>query len=320
MTAFVPAFVEIRKRSLAAKGKTIRKRRARRQLVPKGIERQFRSELLLMVREIADLFRERLFPELDRIVAAGRLRDDSARADVEDVGFIIESIVGPLKSKISATNLNRGEMLADRFFNATSKRQRTQLLKQLRGVLGVDAFPPEEQLGSMLTSFRKENRNLINNLTNSQIDDISNIVQREVRAGTRPSAIEALILKRFKVSEKKAALIARDQVNKINGQLNRMRQTNLGIDQYIWRTSRDERVREKHLQREGQIFSWNEPPDGGHPGQEVNCRCTAEPFIPELTETESPAERRKVIGDIKEQREELRGSLTGQQSRRLIAR
>ena len=35
---------------------------------------------------------------------------------------------------------------------------------------------------------------------------------------------------------------------------------------YIWRTCGDDKVRAQHQSRDGQIFSWNNPPQGGHPG------------------------------------------------------
>lgn len=47
--------------------------------------------------------------------------------------------------------------------------------------------------------------------------------------------------------------------------------------QYIWRTVKDDRVRPEHAAREGQIFSWTDPPDDGHPGEAFGCRCWAEP-------------------------------------------
>lgn len=53
---------------------------------------------------------------------------------------------------------------------------------------------------------------------------------------------------------------------------------------YIWRTRRDRRVRSQHADREGRVFSWNDPPTGGHPGEDFNCRCTAEPYYPEVAE------------------------------------
>ncbi len=48
------------------------------------------------------------------------------------------------------------------------------------------------------------------------------------------------------------------------------------VERYIWRTVGDERVRDGHAGREGQVFLWNNPPEGGHPGEDYNCRCWAE--------------------------------------------
>lgn len=47
--------------------------------------------------------------------------------------------------------------------------------------------------------------------------------------------------------------------------------------QYIWRTAGDSKVRSSHAERDGKIFSWDNPPEGGHPGEDFGCRCTAEP-------------------------------------------
>lgn len=46
--------------------------------------------------------------------------------------------------------------------------------------------------------------------------------------------------------------------------------------EYIWRTQGDGKVRSEHAEREGKTFSWDSPPDGGHPGEAPNCRCWAE--------------------------------------------
>ena len=45
---------------------------------------------------------------------------------------------------------------------------------------------------------------------------------------------------------------------------------------YVWRTVGDEKVRGAHAAREGRRFQWNNPPDGGHPTEDYNCRCWAE--------------------------------------------
>ena len=52
-------------------------------------------------------------------------------------------------------------------------------------------------------------------------------------------------------------------------------------DYYIWHTVGDEKVRDYHAAREGKVFNWYIPPAGGHPGEDYNCRCWAEPYEPD---------------------------------------
>ncbi|MEM6780497.1 MAG: colicin E3/pyocin S6 family cytotoxin [Pseudomonadota bacterium] len=59
---------------------------------------------------------------------------------------------------------------------------------------------------------------------------------------------------------------------------------------YVWRTVGDGKVRGAHAAREGQVFSWDNPPDGGHPGEDYNCRCWAQKYVPG-----DPASRQRAI-------------------------
>jgi len=45
---------------------------------------------------------------------------------------------------------------------------------------------------------------------------------------------------------------------------------------YTWHTVGDGNVRPSHAERNGKVYSWDSPPDDGHPGEAYNCRCTAE--------------------------------------------
>lgn len=49
---------------------------------------------------------------------------------------------------------------------------------------------------------------------------------------------------------------------------------------YLWRTAGDDKVRGEHGARAGKTFTWNNPPDDEHPGDDYNCRCWAEPVTP----------------------------------------
>jgi|GEM_PF-809911 len=62
------------------------------------------------------------------------------------------------------------------------------------------------------------------------------------------------------------------------GLINQLRQEDLGIEQYIWRSQDDAKVRDNHAAYDDRVFRWDNPPEGGHPGEAHNCRCFAEPI------------------------------------------
>ena len=48
----------------------------------------------------------------------------------------------------------------------------------------------------------------------------------------------------------------------------------------IFGTSEDERVRPTHQNNNGETYSWDNPPfETGNPGDDIQCRCTAEPVV-----------------------------------------
>lgn len=79
----------------------------------------------------------------------------------------------------------------------------------------------------------------------------------------------------MEIGFRRARLIARDQMAKLNSDMNEYRQQQIGVEQYQWRTILDGRERPHHHERNGKVFSWSTPPKGGHPGREINCRCRA---------------------------------------------
>jgi SPP1 gp7 family putative phage head morphogenesis protein len=111
------------------------------------------------------------------------------------------------------------------------------------------------------------------------IDEIGQTVDRGYRRGLRHEEVARRINERLGVARSRAALIGRDQTNKLNGRLFQQRFTRAGVQRYIWRTSLDERVREAHAANEGQEFRWTDPPPTGHPGEDIQCRCTPEPVL-----------------------------------------
>lgn len=58
---------------------------------------------------------------------------------------------------------------------------------------------------------------------------------------------------------------------------------------YKWRTLKDKNVRDSHKPREGKIYYWNNPPKGGHHGEDHGCRCWPEAFdLPKIKSAYNP--------------------------------
>jgi SPP1 gp7 family putative phage head morphogenesis protein len=78
-----------------------------------------------------------------------------------------------------------------------------------------------------------------------------------------------------------ALLVAEDQINKLNARLSMERQLDAGIESFRWRTKGDGRVRQRHRDLEGTVWTWESggPAGVGLPGTPVRCRCSAEAVI-----------------------------------------
>lgn len=145
----------------------------------------------------------------------------------------------------------------------------------------VGITPHDLGVEDKIKEFRAQNIALIDKAANAYADDVEAVLGDPDNYGIRVEDLKSKLVERGNVSESRAELIARDQTLKLNGQLNELRQTNAGIESYVWSTSHDERVRPDHAELDGQEFRWSDPPEPGHPGQDINCRCVALAVLPE---------------------------------------
>lgn len=153
---------------------------------------------------------------------------------------------------------------------------------------GIDLYGGNQELQDYMAAAAFQNAQLIKSIPSQYLEQVQNIVMGNMRQGMRPSYIEQQLVKQFGVTTRRAKLIARDQTSKIQGEMNRIRQVNSGINYFKWVTSQDERVRHSHVAvakrdvgyGEG-VFRWDDLPvvDGvpTFPGQPINCRCVARP-------------------------------------------
>jgi SPP1 gp7 family putative phage head morphogenesis protein len=138
------------------------------------------------------------------------------------------------------------------------------------------------RIAQLLQRKMVENVDLIKDAIGDLKDSVFALIEKPENLGLRVEDLAAQIKERTSGGESRAALIARDQTLKANGDLVRERQLSAGITRYVWSTSQDERVRDTHAELEGETFDWDNPPEPGHPGQDYQCRCVAIPVVSEF--------------------------------------
>ncbi len=179
------------------------------------------------------------------------------------------------------------EDLAGYFAKETSKAQRAQLAKQLSSALGIDVLPDESFVPELIEYFTHENATLISGIPEVLHREVANLTARAFTKRMDPETFAQHLAKRFDVAESRARFIARDQLGKLWGQLNAVRQRGIGVTKFIWSTMGDERVRPMHEDLEGKKCDYDNPPvvnpagDRLLPGEDYNCRCDA---IPDLSD------------------------------------
>lgn len=244
---------------------------------PDAYERQYRRLLLSIVGQIRDA--------VESIVIAG-LPPIAEQAQQERPGDRFDAWPDDLDRLITRLSLKADEITRPQAYDPelqqiardVARFNKQQFQRISESVLGVNIVVQEPYLAAQLSAFEKQNRALIKKLTADQVGDIEGVAMRGLQRGRRIEDVTQDILKRVDVAESRARLIARDQVQKLNSNLTELRQREVGVESYIWRTSRDERVRDSHKAHNGKRFQWDDPPSStGHPGEDVNCRCYAEP-------------------------------------------
>lgn len=174
------------------------------------------------------------------------------------------------------------KVVANSFVTNTDDTNKRRFYSAIEDSIGVNlqSVIQSENLEDVLIATTRENVSLIRSIPEEYFKKLESIVFTGTTQGSKAGSMIQQITKLGHSTTKRAKLIARDQTSKLNSALNQQRQQNLGVEEYIWRTAGDDRVRSSHASKNGKTFRWDSPPkDTGHPGQDIQCRCVAQPII-----------------------------------------
>ena len=172
--------------------------------------------------------------------------------------------------------------------------------KMLQKGIHVSVPSSAEWWNDMKKSWAEDNYSLITSNAKKYVSQINTLTEQAIVNGMSPSKLKEEIKKATEgLSDKHCKLLARDQMGKLNGQITEAQMQEIGLEMYVWSTSADDRVRDSHALMEGLLCRWDdasvcsydngktwvERPSGAvdlHPGQDIQCRCVALSFYPEL--------------------------------------
>lgn len=234
-----------------------------------------------------DQFNRREFDSVLRSVYGPNTPPAAIRAAIQ-AGRGETEIERAFRDTLVNSGMNQAEIdaAAARVFPRGGQINRAAFREAMRRALSVDVITGDQRIEQALRIAEAENIALIRSIPDQALNRMHTRMVEAVRLGKSLREVREAVVAEFGVTERRAELIARDQIGKLNGELTRIRQEDIGVEEYTWRGVLDARERPEHVAREGRIFKWSEPPADGHPGQPIRCRCTAEPRLPSWEELE----------------------------------
>lgn len=213
---------------------------------------------------------------VDRIIAAYRTDSMIRDSFTDDLGAILAGL---------ATELNRVVLTIRPGLRSWATRVERYHRERWRGAVltatGVDlstiligAGVPQSVQAAI-----DWNVSLVSSVSDEGRGRIGNLVFAAFRARKPAAELATELRGAVAMSRRRALGIAGDQLQKLSASLDRERQTDAGIDSYIWRHSFKEHPRRFHVQREGQVYRWDTPPADGPPGTLPFCGCKGQALL-----------------------------------------
>ena len=234
---------------------------------------RFEKELLAAIRRLLKVIRQQVYAEILPMAIAERAAMKRAlTGDAQSHWDMLRAITNAMSRTVSQT--------VSKILSLEAGEHTKKWLRTTKKAIGVDlaAVVREEDLTELLEQAATRNASLITNIGEQTVNRIQQTVTQAVLSGTPVKDLKARLIEDFGFADKRAQLIARDQIAKLNADLNRFRHQEAGCEKYQWRTSRDERVRSRHKALHGKIYEYGKPTgaeQGLPPGQPIRCRCVA---------------------------------------------
>jgi len=257
-------------------------------LYPQGAEREYQRLTDAYMRLLNQTLKAHL-PEI-KAVARHEKEAKARHDDTSDLMAVVNRAFTDMGVEMEQKADSFGlRQKIERMANLTRKLTVQEWKKAVKATLGIDILD-DYYLGEFyresMQTWVDKNVDLISTVPKDSLGKMKQIVTEGYMNGRTTTAIIKDIQQAYGVDKRRARLWARDQLAKLNGDLAKKQQQDAGVEEYIWSTSGDSRVRLGHSRLNRKRFRWNTPPvvDAKtgrrcHPGEDYECRCVALPVF-----------------------------------------
>ncbi len=236
---------------------------------PRTAYLSYAQGILRLLQPLEENARTMLLPALRHVFARRPVRLD---ADA-DIG-------GLVRAQMVASPRPRAEAVRN-LAKTTALQVGNHVERQLSQQFGYAPTSNPLANSPRLEKFIIENTDLIDTLPERYALALQDQIEEAYDEGETFEQLQGTVSNLSSVIGAAILLIATDQIRSLSADVQQTRVAELGVQQYTWRTVRDERVRDEHAHLEGQVFDYEGEgdPEEGHPGDAINCRCYAEPLL-----------------------------------------
>jgi len=233
----------------------------------RSADEYYRTKLLQVARQVGAL--------VDGLAPGGIVQDESALLRAL-AGYA--DLLGPWARSVAS------------FMVADVARRDECMWRNVGGSIGrgVREELKRKPSGMLYHALMYEQEALIKSLPLEAAQRVHVLTTKGLSDSTRSTTIAKEIMRSGAVTANRAKMIARTEVSRTAASFKQARAMAAGSPGYIWRTSADADVRDTHKAMEGVYVPWDDPPKTDaslapyHAGCGPNCRCFAEPVLPDL--------------------------------------
>lgn len=284
---------------------------------PVAIEQEYHRKIKKLVKEMDKSLYWWLRAEYRKAEGEITTASDGALGDMQTK---MRQLTRQWEKKYSETARQMAKWFAGEIQGYETRNLQNQFKKADLASLGFDlkfSYHSRRER-AIFNSIVEQNVNLIKSIASQHLTQVKGVVLRGIETGHDLGRVTEDLRDTFGITERRAAMIARDQTAKASNNLSRQRLLDYGVTKGKWlHTSAGKTYRDSHVEMDGEIYDIEQgcyDPDYGdyiQPGELVNCHCVCIPVIDTgKEETAENAEEEIVKEDNPQNEEEQEEEIT----------